>query len=45
MEGRRFIYLQAEYLAMKYFHVHINELPDGKRLEVLRVAKRQGQGF
>ncbi len=35
---RRYIYEQADYLARKHFFVHIHELPDGKRREVLKVA-------
>jgi hypothetical protein len=38
-------YEQADYLARKHFHVHIYELPDGKRREVLQVAKKQMEVF
>lgn len=35
---RRYVYEQADYLARKHFFVHIHELPDGKRREVLEAA-------
>jgi hypothetical protein len=36
---RRFIYEQAEYLAHKYYFVHVHELPDARRRKVLKVAR------
>ena len=38
---RRYAYEQADYLARKHFYVHIHELPDGKRREVLKAAWEQ----
>jgi hypothetical protein len=38
-------YEQANYLARKHFHVWVHELPDGKRREVLQVAKQQMRDF
>lgn len=42
---RREMYAQAEYLSRKHFYVHIHELPDCKRREVLQVAKKQMKDF
>jgi hypothetical protein len=39
------IYLQANYLARKHFYVEIHELPDGKRRDILTVAKKQMAEF
>jgi hypothetical protein len=41
MTIRRVVYAQADYLSRKSYFVHIYELPDGKRREVLRVAAEQ----
>jgi len=35
---RRIVYDQADYLARKSFYVHVHELPDGMRRELLRIA-------
>ena len=41
MRIRRVVYEQADYIARKHFFVHIHQLPDGKRREVLKVAAKQ----
>lgn len=42
---RRLMYDHADYIARKHFFVHIHELPDGKRREVLKAAWEQIKEF
>jgi len=41
MMVRRLVYSHADYISQKYFFVHIHELPDGKRREILKKAAEQ----
>ena len=38
---RIYTYQQADYLSRKHFYVHIHELPDFKRWEIIQHAKKQ----